>query len=275
MVKVAIIGGSQPEIKAFVKQAKIQFEIPLEFHVFDTEPNISDETLWVYHPCDTLEGMALEAVKYVHSGQADILVKGIVATRTVLKAVLTPEYSLKNQSVLSHVAVVHLPGLDRQILLTDAAMNIAPDTKQLIDITKNVIEVANKIGIKQPKVALLSAAETYNAKMPSSVSATEVTEYFKGSENALVHGPLSFDLALSKEAVEHKRFTGPIAGDADVLVVPTIDVGNVLYKALVLFGEAVMGGIIVGTKAPIVLTSRSDALESKLTALKLAIDQIK
>lgn len=186
MKKIAVIGGSRIEIKSFIETAMNEYKNQLEFHVFDTEENIDNGTLWHYHPCETEEGMALSAVKFIYEGNADVLVKGIVPTRTVLKAILTPEYSLKSQSLLSHVSVVQLPGLDRQLLLTDAAMNIAPDSQQLIEITNNVLEVAKKIGIKQPKVALLSSAETFNPKMPSSVNAKEVTEHFydmKGYNN--------------------------------------------------------------------------------------------
>lgn len=274
MKKIAVIGGSRPEIKFFIKTAMNKYNDQLEFHVFDTESNIDVDSLWHYHPCQTEEEMALMAVKFVHEGKADILVKGIVPTRTILKAVLTPEYSLKTQSLLSHVAVVQLPSLDRQLLLTDAAMNIAPDTTQLIEVTKNVLKVARKMDVFHPKIALLSSAETYNPKMPSSVNAQQVTEYFSNLKDAIVYGPLSFDLALSKEAVQHKGFEGPIMGDADVLVVPNIDVGNVLYKSLVLFGQAKMGGTIVGTKVPIVLTSRADSLDSKMIALQLAMSQV-
>lgn len=274
MKRIAVVGGSRPEIKLFIEMAHTTYNKQLEFHVFDTEVNIDDDSLWHYHPCQTEDDMALSAVKFVYEGHADILVKGIVSTRTLLKAILNPEYSLKTQSLLSHVAVVQLPGLDRQLLLTDAAMNITPDATQLVEITKNVLEVANKMGITHPKVALLSSAETYNPKMPSSVNARQVTEQFSNLKDAVVYGPLSFDLALSKEAVEHKRFEGPIMGDADVLVVPNIDVGNVLYKSLVLFGQATMGGTIVGTKVPIVLTSRSDSLDSKMIALELALSQV-
>lgn len=274
MINIAVIGGSQIEIKTFIERALIKYKNQLVFHVFDTAENIDDSSLWQYHPCETEEEMAIAAVKFVYEGKADVLVKGIVSTRTVLKAVLHPKYSLKNQALLSHVAVVHLPQLNRPLLLTDTAMNIAPNTKELIDITKNALTMAMKIGIEKPRVALLSSAETINSKMPSSVNAKEVTDYFSTQEEAVVYGPISFDLALSKEAVQHKRFEGPIEGDADILVVPNIDAGNLLYKALVLFGQATMGGTIVGTKVPIVLTSRSDSVASKMLALQFALSQV-
>lgn len=275
MYKIGIIGGSQPEMKQFVKEATLKYKDCLEFHIFDTDENIADNNFWSYYPFETPERMALEAVKKAHTGEIDILVKGIVSTYTFLKAILNKEYSLKEESILSHVAIIDLPKLERKLLLTDSAMNIQPSREELIVITKQAIGVAQNIGIEQPKVALLSAAENFNPKMPSSILSKEVTEYFKESDDAIVHGPLSLDLALSKTAVENKRFSGPVAGDADILVVPTIDVGNVLYKSLVIFGDAVMGGTIIGTKVPVVLTSRSDSIKSKLVALDLAVNQIK
>ena len=275
MIKIGIVGGSQAEIKDFVKQAQKKYSNELEFHVYDTSPDIGTKDLWTYHHFNSPEEMALAAVKQAYDKKIDIIIKGIFSTHTLLKAVLNKEYSLKEQKVLSHVAVMQLPDLEEKILLTDAAMNIAPTTEQLVEITKNVMKVAINIGKKQPKIALLSSAENYNPKMPSSVLAKEVTEHFSEDKQATVYGPLSLDLALSKHAVKSKRFNGPIAGDADVLVVPNIDVGNVLYKALVLFGQATIGGMIVGTSVPIVLTSRSDSTDSKLIGLGLALDQVK
>lgn len=274
MKKIAIVGGSQPALKEFVKKAKEKYKNKVEFHVFDTEPNIGSEDLWTYHQSDTEEQMALDAVKMAYKNEIDVIVKGIVSTHNLLKAVLNKKHSLKKQDLLSHVSVIDLPKEGKKILLTDAAMNITPNEEQLIGITDNVIEVANKFGYENPKVALISSAETYNEKMPSSVLATNVTKYFENDDRANVYGPLSLDLALSKEAVLSKGFQADVAGDAEVIVVPNIDVGNVLYKSLVLFGEATAGGILVGTTVPIVLTSRSDSTDCKLIGLDLALNQI-
>lgn len=274
MKKIGIVGGSRTEIKDFVKKAKEKYKNKVEFHVFDTDPDIGTEDLWSYYHYDSPEEMALAVIKKAYKKELDIIVKGIVSTHVLLKAVLNKEYSLKEQDVLSHVAVVKLPQMEKKILLTDAAMNIEPTSEQLIKITDNVMKVALNMGEENPKIALLSSAENYNPKMPSSVLAKEVTEHFAENDQAIVNGPLSLDLALSKQAVESKRFNGPIAGDADVLVVPTIDVGNTLYKSLVLFGGATVGGMIIGTSIPIVLTSRSDSIQSKLIGLELALNQL-
>ncbi|MCG7419145.1 phosphate acetyltransferase [Macrococcus epidermidis] len=275
MIKVAIPGGSRPEILEVITKAKQLYKDVVSFFVFDTEENIDSNDVWIYEQCETEGDSVKRAVEMAATGDAQILMKGMVQTRTVLKEVLQKEYNLRGQSVLSHVALVDLPGNNRQLLLTDAAMNITPTSEQLKQIADNAIDVAHRIGISQPKVAMISSAETFNPKMPSSVLASEVVSLFKGSENALVTGPISFDLATSKEAADHKGYDGVIQGDADILVVPTIDVGNVLYKAFSVIGNAVIGGTIVGAKVPIVLTSRSDSPESKLYALDFAVRQVR
>lgn len=274
MITVSVAGGSQPEILKLVEQAKERFPKDLEFVVFDTNENIADDSVWEYVACEDEQDIARKAVTFVAEEKAQILLKGIIQTHTILKELLKKEYGLKTQPVLSHVAMVDIPAHNKSFLLTDCAMNIAPTTDSMIGIIDNVRDVAAKIGLDKPKIALLSAAENLNPKMPSSVLATEMAEYYSNIDNAIVHGPISFDLALSKEAVEHKRYEGPITGDADVIVVPAIDAGNSLYKSLTLFGGAKVGGTIVGTKVPVVLTSRSDSTESKLHSLEFAMKQV-
>ncbi|MGO2100707.1 phosphate acyltransferase [Vagococcus salmoninarum] len=274
MITVSVPGGSQPEILELVKKAHESYPEQLQFVVFDTAANIDKENQWTYVQCPDEATLINKAVAYVASGQAQILLKGIIQTHVVLKEVLQKEHDLKKQKVLSHVAMIKLPEMKRPILLTDSAMNIAPTTETLIEIVTSAKEVAHKVGISQPKIALLSAAENFNPKMPSSVLATEVTEHFVDSQDGTVFGPLSLDLAMSEDSVQHKRYEGPIMGDADVLVVPAIDAGNFLYKSLTMFGGALVGGTLVGTKVPIVLTSRSDSMASKLYSLEFAMKQI-
>lgn len=276
MVTVSIPGGSQPEILELVKKYNEVSNTDVNFLIFDTKENIANKDLqnWNYTRCSDKSEMIRKAVEAVSMKKADILLKGIVSTHDLLKEVLNKKHHLKKRKTLSHVSIAKVPNFDRQFLITDAAMNISPNTEQLEDIIKNSVEVAHNIGIEKPKVALLSAAENFNEKMPSSVLGKELTDIFENDNASIVFGPLSLDLAMSKSAVEHKRFEGPIMGDADVLVVPSIDVGNILYKSLIVFANSTMGGIIVGTTVPIVLTSRSDSVESKLFALNLALQQV-
>lgn len=273
MQTVAIAGGSRVEMLDLVRLSADEFNNSLAFIVFDTEDNIDSENRWEYRQYDSEKDMVEAAVKSVVNKEADILLKGGIKTHTLLKEVLKKEHNLKTQDVLSHVALVKSPVLNRQILLTDAGMNIAPSEDQLAAIIENAKKIGHTIGLKKPNIALLSSAENVNPKMPSSVTAKKLTDRFSGEDEAVVYGPLSLDLALSKQAVSQKRFKGPVAGDADILVVPNIDVGNVLYKSILLFGEATIGGTIVGTRVPIVLTSRSDAIKSKLYALRFALMQ--
>ncbi|MGK0553494.1 phosphate acyltransferase [Macrococcus capreoli] len=274
MIKIAIPGGSRPEILEVVTKAKLLYKDVVSFFVFDTKENIGNSDVWIYEQCESDEHSVKQAVTMAARGEAQVLMKGIVETRTVLKEVLQKEHNLRGQSVLSHVALVNLPG-NKPLLLTDAAMNINPNTEQLKQITNNAIDVCHRIGIECPKVALLSSAESYNPKMPSSVLAHDVAKLYEGNNDAIVVGPISLDLAISKEAVKHKGYISAVAGDADVLVVPSIDVGNVLYKSFAVIGKAVIGGTIVGAKVPIVLTSRSDSTESKLYALEFALQQVR
>ncbi|MGM0125542.1 branched-chain phosphotransacylase [Enterococcus sp. AZ194] len=274
MITVSIAGGSRPEILELVKQARERYVEQLAFVVFDTVENIGDDSLWTYYLCQSDVEVAEKAVSYVAEGSAQILLKGIIQTHTLLKELVNERYGLKTKKVLSHVAMVELPSSKQSFLLTDCAMNITPTKETILAIVENAKEVAHKIGLVLPKIALLSAAENFNPKMPSSVLAKETAEHFQDIDDGLVFGPLSFDLALSKEAVAHKRYEGPIMGDADVLVVPTIDTGNALYKALTIFAGAKVGGTIVGAKVPVVLTSRSDSTQSKLHSLEFAMKQL-
>lgn len=278
MLTIAIAAGSQKEILEVVKRAYREIEPmlteKLKFIVFDVRENVDHEDIWEYRKCPDEQASVARAVACAAKQEAQIIFKGIVTTHILLKEILKEEYGLRDQKVLSHVSLLELKKLGRPVLLTDAAMNIAPDIDQLTAITSNAINVAKQIGIERPKIAMISAAENFNPKMPSSVSAKEVAERFSDVPEVIVEGPISLDLALSKDSVAHKHYEGRIQGDADILVVPGIDAGNVLYKTILLFADAKAGGTIVGSKVPIVLTSRSDAIDSKLTALSFAIHQV-
>lgn len=255
MVNIGIIGSDAPKMREFMVEAKRTLKIPVIFVEFK-------------------EDEALEAVKMANNKELDLLMKGLIPTKTMLQAVLNKEYSLKKSKLLSHVSLVHFPSLHCEFLLTDAAMNIQPSINDLEIIVEHAVEVAKNMGKTKPKVALLSSVEKVNSKMLSSKHAAILTETFQNREDALVYGPISLDIALSKEAARIKDFKGLIVGDADILVVPSIDAGNFLYKSLQLYSDAMIGGIIVGAKVPIVLTSRSDTNESRLHALKFALRQV-
>ncbi|WP_096226225.1 phosphate butyryltransferase [Geobacillus sp. FJAT-46040] len=219
-------------------------------------------------------GQAAElAVRAVHLNEADALMKGHVPTAMLLKAVLNKEYGLRAGKVLSHVAVFEVPEFERFVIVTDAAMNIAPDLEQKVQIVNNAVSIARSIGIERPKVAALAAVETVNPAMPATLDAAALAMMQKRGqiEHCLVDGPLALDNAVSLAAAKHKRIESEVAGQADILLVPDIESGNMLYKSLVYFANARVGAVIAGAKAPIVLTSRADSAESKLYSLALAI----
>jgi phosphate butyryltransferase len=224
------------------------------------------------------EAIAAElAVKAVFNKEANVLMKGNIPSNILLKAVLNKEYGLRTGNVLSHIALFEIPGYDQFTIVTDAAMNIAPDLEQKAQIIKNTVSLAKAIGIETPKVAPIAAVEVVNPAMQATVDAAALTMMNKRGQisGCIVDGPLGLDNAVSALAAEHKGISSEVAGKADILLVPTIEVGNVLYKSLIYFAKAKVGAVIAGAKAPIVLTSRADSAESKLYSLALALCCVK
>lgn len=217
------------------------------------------------------------AVKAVTNGEADVLMKGNVPTAIILKEVLNKEYGMRTGNVLSHVAAFEVPGYDKLVFVTDAAMNVEPDINQKVQIVQNSVQVARGLGIEIPKVAPLAAVEVVNPAMQATVDAALLTQMNNRGQikDCIVDGPLALDIAMSVLAAEHKGIKSDVAGHADILFVPTIEVGNVLYKSLIYFARAKVGAIIAGAKAPVVLTSRADTAESKLYSLALAVCSVK
>ena len=213
------------------------------------------------------------AVQLVSEGKAQILMKGLVDTAVILKAVLDKEIGLRTENVLSHVAVAEIAGYDRLFYITDAAMNIEPDLITKKQIIENSIQVANALGNDHPKVACICAVEKINAKMKATVDAAALVKMNESGElgGCLVAGPLALDNAVSLEAAQHKGITNPVAGNADILVMPFIEPGNMLYKSIVFFAKGKLAGIVVGAKAPIVLTSRADSDEAKLNSIAIGV----
>lgn len=212
---------------------------------------------------------AASAVRMVADGEADVLMKGLLDTSIVLKAVLNAEHGLRTESLLSHVGVFDVDRYPKLLAVTDPAMNIAPDVEAKAGIIRNAVTVTRALGIETAKVACLAAKEKVNPKMLATVDAAELaSREFAG---AIVGGPLALDNAIDPESVRLKGIDSPVAGDADVLLVPTIEAGNVLYKALNFLAHAQGAGIIVGAKAPIVLTSRADDEATKLNSIALAL----
>ena len=206
----------------------------------------------------------LKAIQLVSNGEADMVMKGLIDTATFLRSVLN--------KLMSHVSVFEIKGIDRLILLTDAAFNTYPDLKQKVQIINNSVMVANACGIKNPKVAPICAVEIVNTDMPATVDAALLSKMSDRGQikGCIVDGPLALDNAISEEAAHHKGVTGKVAGKADILLLPNIDVANVMYKSLTYTAETRNGGILVGTSAPVILTSRADSFETKVNSIALA-----
>lgn len=213
-----------------------------------------------------------KAVELVSTGKAQIVMKGLVDTSVILKAVLDENIGLRTGSVLSHVAVFDVAGYDRLFYVTDAAMNIAPSLMQKKQIIENAVQVANALGNDNPKVALLAAVEKVNPKMQATLDAADLVKMNETGEltGCTLGGPFALDNAVSVEASKHKGITHPVAGYADILLVPDIEAGNILYKSMVFLARAKNAGVIVGAKAPVVLTSRADSDEAKLNSIAIA-----
>lgn len=219
-----------------------------------------------------VEKAALKAVELVHNKQADILLKGMLETKIFLKSVLNKEVGLRAGKMMSHVCVFEIEGIDRLLFFTDVAFNTYPTLEEKVNIINNSVEVAKACGIEVPKVAPICAVETVNPKMQPTVDAQALTEMYEKGEirGCEVYGPLSMDLAIDEEAAVHKGVTNPVAGNADILLFPNIDAGNITYKILVRTAKVKNGNLLVGTAAPVILTSRSDDFETKINSIALA-----
>lgn len=219
---------------------------------------------------DLIRGSEI-AVDEIVKGNAEILMKGLVDTSIILRALLK-RAELRGDTLLSHVAVFEIPTYHKLLMMSDGAMVIAPTLEQKVAITKNAVSVAHALSIVKPKVALLSAKEKVYEKMPSTVDAGKIVEMHERGEidGCIIGGPFALDNAISKTAASHKGIEHPVAGDADILIVPQIESGNILYKTLNFLSNAISAGLIVGAKVPIVLTSRADQPISKLNSIVLA-----
>lgn len=250
----AVLVGEKVKIEAAAQSVGLNIN---EFEIIDEPNNVQ---------------AAKTAVELVSSGKADMVMKGLVDTATFLKAVLDKEKGLRTGKVLSHVAVFDVPALERIIIITDAAMNIAPDLMTKKQILENAVSVAKGIGMEMPKVAVVAAVEVVNPDMQPTLDAAVLSKMNDRGQikGCIVDGPFAIDNAISEEAAEHKGIKSPVAGKADIILVPNIETGNVMYKTLTYTSNARNGGIIAGAAAPIILTSRADSHESKMYSIALA-----
>jgi phosphate butyryltransferase len=221
------------------------------------------------------ESSVSEAVSLVRNGAAQVLMKGLCSTSVFLKAILNKESGLRSGNVLSHLSLFESPNYHKILMMSDAAINIAPDLSDKISIVENALSAANNLDYHNPKVAIISAIEKVNPiGMPSTADAAIITKMADRGQikGGIIDGPLAVDNALSLQSCEIKGLKTTVGGDADICIVPNIETGNVFYKLLTILGNAKVAGIIVGAQVPVVLSSRADSEESKylsiITALK-------
>jgi phosphate butyryltransferase len=214
-----------------------------------------------------------QAIALVREGRAALLMKGKVSTATLIRAVLDKDAGLRTGRQLSQVAVFKVPGFDRLMLLTDAAINIAPSLAQKAELCRNAIQVAQAIGIEKPNIAALCALELVNPEMPATVDAAALCAMHRRGQlpGCYIEGPIALDACLSKFAAERKRIDSPVVENTDIFLAPDIEAANILYRAIVYFAKAESGGIVVGARVPIVLLSRAETPETKVRSIAIGV----
>jgi len=215
---------------------------------------------------------AEKAVELVRLGKAELLMKGSLHTDELLAAVVRKDTGLRTERRISHVLVMDVPTYPKALFITDAAVNLFPSLEDKVDIVKNAIELARALGIKEPKVAILSAVETVNSKIPSTIGAAALCKMAERGQitSGSLMDPLAFDNAISREAAEIKHIKSEVCGDADILLVPDLEAGNMLYKELMFLANADAAGIVMGARVPIVLTSRADNARTRMASCAVA-----
>jgi phosphotransacetylase len=215
---------------------------------------------------------AAKAVELVRAGRVELLMKGSLHTDELLSAVVARETGLRTGRRISHVFVMDVPTYHKVLIVTDAAINIAPALEDKVDICQNAIDLAVDLGVKKPKVAVLAAVETVTSKMPATIDAAALCKMADRGQikGGIIDGPLAFDNAISKEAADIKGIRSEVAGDPDILLVPDLEAGNMLAKQLTFLANADSAGLVLGARVPIILTSRADSVRSRIASCAVA-----
>lgn len=219
------------------------------------------------------QASAAKAVELVRQGRAELLMKGSLHTDELLAAVVARETGLRTGRRISHVFIMDVPSYHKVLMVTDAAINISPALEDKADICQNAVELAIDLGLERPKVAILAAVETVTSKMPSTIDAAALCKMAERGQinGAILDGPLAFDNAISKQAAEIKGIHSSVAGDPDILLVPDLEAGNMLAKQLSFLANADSAGMVLGARVPIILTSRSDSIRSRIASCAVAV----
>ncbi len=280
LVRIAVAAAQDEEVLEAVESARaeglataILIGDQASMEKIAAEKGIDLSLYLVEHEPDPAKAAA-SAVARVRRGDAAFVMKGLLDTSVLLKAVLNKETGLNAGRLVSHVGLAESPYYHKLFFMTDAAINIAPNLAEKVDIIRNAVDCAHALGVEVPKVALLAAVEKVNPdKMPCTVDAAVLTQMNRRGQLAgcVVDGPLALDNAISAESARIKKIDSPVAGDADVLVAPDIEAGNILYKCVIDLGGAQGAGLVMGAGAPVVLTSRADSAATKKASIALAV----
>jgi len=260
-VEAAILGILQPILvgpRARIEAVAAQFQLDISGYEIVDAPHS--------------HAAAEMAVQLVREGKAELLMKGSLHTDELMGAVVRTATGLRTERRISHAFIMDVPSLDRPIIVTDAAINIFPTLEDKVHIVQNAIDLSHALGFPQPKVAILSAMETVNPKVPSTVEAAALCKMAdrKQITGGILDGPLALDNAIDLAAAQIKKIDSPVAGLADILVVPDLEAGNMLAKSLTFMADADAAGIVLGARVPIILTSRADSVTTRLASCAVA-----
>jgi phosphate butyryltransferase len=277
--RVVVIEAHNPEVLESLKDAEpmglakpilVGDPVKIERVAHEVAYKVCPETLLSASGEDESIRLSIDLVR---DGKADFLMKGMVATAKMVRGVLDKERGLRTGGLLSQVALIQVPGIPRLLILTDAAINIAPTLEQKAEICRNAIEVAHAIGIEEPKVALLAALEFVNPAMPATIDAAALTQMNRRGQitGAYLEGPVAMDVPFSRFAAERKNIQSPLVEATDILIAPDIEAANILGRAATYMAGAESGGVVVGTKTPLVLLSRAEPPQTKINSIALAL----
>ena len=277
-VQIAVAAAHDPEVLRAVGQAQAEGMVQatlvgdwpaIEAYAAQTGVALGEAT--ILHEPDP-RAAARAVVDLAREGRAGVVVKGQIKTAELLGVALNRDVGIRGRGLLTHVALFELPGMDRLIYLSDSGVVVYPDVYQKLEIINNVVAVARLFGVTEPKVAILAASDTVHPKIPASIDALALAKMAEQGwvEGALVDGPLALEVAISPRAAQLEESDSPIAGLADVLIVPNVEAGNIVAKGLLYFARARMAGLVVGARVPIIISSRADSAETRYLSLAMA-----
>jgi phosphate butyryltransferase len=277
-VPIAVAAAHDPQVLQAVHQAQHEGMIEATLvgdwpaiEAYSAQTGTELRNLTIIHEPEA-QAAAQKVIELARSGEVDAVVKGQVKTSALLSVALNRHSGLRGRGLLSHVGIFELPELNRLLYLSDSGVIIYPDVYQKLEIINNAVNVARGFGLRQPKVAILAASETVHPKIPASIDALALTKMAEQGwvKHALVDGPLGLELAISPEVAALEECDSPIAGLADILIVPNVEAGNIVAKGLLYFAHARMAGLVVGARVPIVISSRADSAETRYLSLAMA-----